>query len=251
MRKNDEMSNKEKLHNHILSLEEISLQVDLSHLALEHSILADLYEKSRLKIIYFKDQYGLISLDLPDLNPINLDLIASLKQIKQNYLKLGFNKDPLIKALKPKEELIIDATAGFLGDSLKLIALGNKVVAVEKNLVIYLFLQLNLLKANLRNQLELIFAEAQSLSIVSGNKVLFDPMFEQTRKGATNREMSMLHSDIEALELEKVNQLALEKLLEQKPRLVVVKRALKAPLILPTPHHQIHSKLLRFDVYYP
>lgn len=194
---------------------------------------------------------GILSYKFQNLSPIKIDIRSQLEYHKKFFYKNSIHKDPLAKAigLKKGKELpsVLDATGGFLGDSLLLLSLGiTNLTVYEKHPVL----------ANL-------IANALSLASVTMNfraenvqeckdtfdVVYFDPMYEEyNKKTAPKKEMQILR---EIGTGEENNSELASKLLGVARERLVIKRSIKASYLLLSPNHSIKGKSTRFDIYLP
>lgn len=175
----------------------------------------------------------------------------------QNYnKKKGSMKTELISKALGSGRLghsILDLSAGLGIDSVFLSQLGYDVTAVERNPVLFLALDTAQKKLSDRQKekLRFEFASAKDFLIATDKAfdvIYFDPMFPEKKKSALPRqEMIMFRhlvgSDDDARD---VVETAIKL---KKAKRVVVKRPIKAPLLLEHPQNQVEGKLIRFDVY--
>ncbi len=146
---------------------------------------------------------------------------------------------------------ILDLSAGLGIDAVFLCQLGFEVTALERNPLVFLALDEAQKKQKHPCKIHFIFGHAQKIlqTIKDDYDVIyFDPMFPEKIKSALPRQemvffRKLVGSDDDA---EQVLQEALKK---NNVRRVVVKRPLKAPLLLPRPQSQLTGKLVRFDIY--
>jgi 16S rRNA (guanine1516-N2)-methyltransferase len=70
--------------------------------------------------------------------PLKVDILLTIKKLKEQFRRLGYNKEPLARAIgvKNKPDLIIDATCGMGNDTAYFLALGLEVHSVERNPII-------------------------------------------------------------------------------------------------------------------
>jgi 16S rRNA (guanine1516-N2)-methyltransferase len=163
--------------------------------------------------------------------------------------------DLLAKATGVKKGLkICDLTLGLAGDALKLVYLGAEVTGVEQQPWIFALVENALervkdmeagrrLKIRLGSSLELID------ELLLEHEVFYlDPMFNHKRNALPKKGMQYL-ADIATDTDEASLAVMMRKIMEAKKRLVV-KRALKAPLLGDLkPRRQVLGKMVRFDVY--
>jgi 16S rRNA (guanine1516-N2)-methyltransferase len=161
-----------------------------------------------------------------------------------------------------------DLTAGLAVDSVLLAQAGFTVTAIERNPSLALLLREALrhfhkdnnddpinLDASNSNFKNITFIWSESENFLNNNLnsehlpdvVYYDPMYPSKNKTALpSKEMQILR------ELNGVNEESsslLKKAIDLKVKRVVVKRPLKAHVILENPKFQLKSKLVRYDVY--
>lgn len=211
-------------------------------------------EKSKLRIDLVN--CSLLSLDFPEFAPVKLEIDKKLKQLDWDIKRKGVKSNPLFKAIGLSfgtQAQIVDATCGLMGDSIHLLSLGHRVWAYEREPVIYAYLKLCLEHANDQRiqNFDLSFTDISHVNSdeLKDRIVLFDPMFEHDRKGAIRKEMRIFQSGVSYPNDDSAK--TLKKVLMAKPAKVLVKRADNAPLLLENPHHQIKTKTIRIDTYYP
>lgn len=153
---------------------------------------------------------------------------------------------------------IVDATAGLGRDAFLLASLGLDVTLVERSPVIHALLQEGLSRARaagpdfaaIVDRMALIHGDARDLlPTLHPEVVIVDPMHPPRRSSAlVKKEMRLVRAmvglDEDARDLVGV---ALACAADR----VVLKWPLRAAALpdLPQPHHSIHSKTLRFDVF--
>ncbi len=170
----------------------------------------------------------------------------------------GFTgKQPMLRALAPaRGGIVIDATAGLAGDSLKLALIADRVIAIERHPVVFALLASALNSARssfpVVEKIEAKYGDAIELiqQLPAADVIFMDPMFPPKRKRSALppksvrilREIVGDDSDDEEL-LRVARQYAL--------RRVVVKRPLHAPP-LADDHVALHEgKVVRYEVYLP
>jgi 16S rRNA (guanine1516-N2)-methyltransferase len=171
----------------------------------------------------------------------------------------GFSgKQPLLRALAPaRGGTVIDATAGLAGDSLKLAMIADRVIAIERNPVVFALLTSALFTARassllLANKIEAHFGDAieQIRQLPAADVIFMDPMFPPKRKRSALPPKSVrilrniVGDDSDDEELLRVARCYAK-------RRVVVKRPLhSAPLA--DDHVALHEgKVVRYEVYLP
>ncbi len=175
-----------------------------------------------------------------------------------------FGKQPLATAigLSSSPIHVVDATAGLGRDAFLLASLGCEVTAIERCPILGALLQDGLNRAARGPQA--VRAAAQRISLLIGDArallpslaadaapgvIYLDPMYPPRKKRALPKKelricRALVGDDRDAGELFLVAQRVARKR-------VVVKRPRHAPSLAPTPHLQIRTKLVRYDVYMP
>ena len=171
----------------------------------------------------------------------------------------GFTgKQPLLRALAPaRGGTVIDATAGLGGDSLKLAMIADRVIAIERNPVVFALLSSALYSAktstlSLANKIEARYGDAIKLirQLPAADVIFLDPMFPPKRKRSALPPKSvrilrkLVGDDRDDEELLRVARCYAK-------RRVVVKRPLHASP-LAEDHVALHEgKVVRYEVYLP
>ena len=167
-------------------------------------------------------------------------------------------KQPLLRALAPaRGGTVIDATAGLAGDSLMLAMIADRVIAIERNPVVFALLvsALNAARSgslSMAGKIEPHYGDAINLIplLPAADVIFIDPMFPAKRKRsalppkAVRVLRTIVGDDMDDAQLLSVaRQYAL--------RRVVVKRPLHAPP-LASDHVALHEgKVVRYEVYLP
>ena len=173
-------------------------------------------------------------------------------------LKRADHETLLKKALGKKNDnlTILDGTAGFLSDTLILLALGHKVIACEQSNVLFMLLSDAIYRAKdklhfLKN-LELIHGNAIEVYKKTKNidLIYLDPMYPESNKNVL-RSGNM--NDIKnILKVEKIQNLE-DKIFfdfkKHKFKKIILKRPIKSKIIDDNLNYQVKGKSTRFDVY--
>lgn len=157
--------------------------------------------------------------------------------------------------LKKDIETVLDLTAGLGEDSVFLARLGFQVHGVERNPLIFALL-IQAWKAAPpdfpRDRLSFYYGSA--LDVVPQMKsdplttaVYFDPMFPEKKKSALPRKEMQIFKTVVGEDPDAAPNL--EHLLNLNFKRVVVKRPLRAEVLLRKPDHQFLGKTIRYDVY--
>lgn len=188
-------------------------------------------------------------------SPVRVDFIA-------DYKDLRIGKDDLLgKAVGLRRGLrhVVDITAGWGHDTLRLLKLGCEVVAIERSPVIYALLMDGLRRAEQNPQwlnltaprLKLIHGEAKE--VLAGlpaewrEVIYMDPMFPERKKGALAKgEMQLLQTllgpdDDMALTWETAWHYSARRLVYKSPRLT--------PAFAHKPDLSFEGRAVRYDVW--
>lgn len=163
-------------------------------------------------------------------------------------------REPLARALGRDTRRVIDATAGFGGDSVRL-ASRCQVTAIERHPAVAALLRDGVHRAERGGALDpgrirVISGDARALLprlAPECDAVFLDPMFPPKRKrsAAVRKEQRLLRAlvgdDTDAAELLAVARACV--------RRVIVKRPLHAPPLAPRPSTSYTGKLVRYDLY--
>ncbi|TNF69851.1 MAG: 16S rRNA methyltransferase [Gammaproteobacteria bacterium] len=173
-------------------------------------------------------------------------------------------KTMLVKAIegRSKEKLnIIDATAGFGSDLFQLASRGHDIIAIERNLIVYLLLRDALFRAEdnpqthpITQHITLLYGDAVDLiSRYSEHSdiIYLDPMFPQSKKSAkVQKEMQILQTLHHDNHDNQWNNEQLFNIATQSANKVVVKRPASGPYLNEKkPSSSLTGKSNRFDIY--
>ncbi len=192
-----------------------------------------------------------------------MELAADFRELLPRIRHDRLGRELLVKAARIKGEAAptaFDATAGLGEDSLLLAAAGFEVTMCESDPVIAALLADALERAATDAELA---AVAGRMRLVAGDSVAvlpelgrpvdvvyLDPMFPaRTKSAAVKKKFQLLHR----LESPCANEAELmDAALDARPRKVVVKRPIKAPVLADVrPSHSISGKAVRYDVIVP
>jgi 16S rRNA (guanine1516-N2)-methyltransferase len=184
-----------------------------------------------------------------DFSPVCIDINSIIQTHKVYFFKNSLYKEPLARAIGLKKgkskPSILDATAGFLGDSLLMYSFDIDTIECCERHPVAACLAINAI-ANSEIDIELMFKS--SLDIKKSYDVCFyDPMYsEKNTKTAPKKEMKIFRDVIgEDTDCSVVATHLLSLAVER----LVIKRSIKAPYLLPNPHHSIKGKSTRYDIY--
>lgn len=190
------------------------------------------------------DQLKLISAHS---GPVFIDAKSKLAYHQRFFQKHSVYKEPLARALGFKKGVskphVLDATAGMLGDSLLMYAMGAKVSAIERN-PIAAALCLNCIRIN---KLPINFEWMDARSWEKEMQVIyFDPMYAQKNEKSKPKKEMQAFRDIVGPDQD-AKEVALE-LLTKTSRLVI-KRSVKSTPLLENPSITFNGKSTSYDVY--
>ncbi|MCP4950234.1 MAG: class I SAM-dependent methyltransferase [Proteobacteria bacterium] len=164
------------------------------------------------------------------------------------------SRDLLARALGQKSATVIDATAGFGGDSFDFLRRGKRVFAVERISLIVFLLKDAVAKiedSEERKRISVFEASAQDMipNLPACDVIFLDPMFEDVEKrSAKPRKAQQLlrliagpSSDSDSL-LEVARQHAKQRVVVKRPRL--------SSSLGVAPDHCFMGKSIRYDVYF-
>ena len=151
---------------------------------------------------------------------------------------------------------ILDATAGLLGDSMIMLALGHSVTAYEKSKI--LFSMLN----NALNQLPETDPNLLNFKLINSNVcetnfneksfdvIYFDPMYPEDKASSARRsDLKKINSILEIEGLASDPESTFTYLRNIPSTKLIVKRPLKADAFEGSINYQITGKSVRFDIY--
>lgn len=177
--------------------------------------------------------------------------------------RLQGQAQPLAKAVGFKPDsptLIVDLTAGLGRDTFILASLGCKVIAVERNPVVFALLRDGLKRAlasdethHAASRISLINAEAADAHRQikeTPETVYLDPMYPHKKKSASvKKEMKLIRALVGD---DPDSAMLFEAAKSQNPKRIAVKRPAGAPPLLPTPAPStvIKTPKHRFDIYF-
>lgn len=188
-------------------------------------------------------------------SPVKVDFISGWQN-----LKIG-KEDLLAKAVGLRRGMrnVVDATAGWGQDTLRLLKLGCHVTAIERSPIMFALLQDGLRRAaqDLRwvsgagTRLKVLFGDAieilPKLPKSSREVIFIDPMFPERKKGALAKgEMQLLHSLLGSED----NQAALwEKAWDCAGRRLVYKSPRLTPTFPRKPDLEFEGRAIRYDIW--
>ena len=164
-------------------------------------------------------------------------------------------KDPLVKAIGPGVDHVIDATAGWGMDAARLAISGFRVTAVEQDKIVAAMLQHALRQSTNRemvHRMELVCGNSTRMIAdirPRADVVYLDPMYPPHPKSSAARKgMRILR---ELVGPEQNTRSLFEQAMQHARKRVVVKRPHYAKPIAPGKVGETRGKLVRFDLYKP
>ena len=151
---------------------------------------------------------------------------------------------------------ILDATAGLLGDSMIMLALGHSVTACEQSKILYTMLdnELNHLAETDSNLLNLKLINSNVCEANFNGKsfdvIYFDPMYPEDKASSARRsDLKKINSILEIEGLASDPESTFTYLRNIPSTKLIVKRPLKADAFKGSINYQITGKSVRFDIY--
>ena len=151
---------------------------------------------------------------------------------------------------------ILDATAGLLGDSMIMLALGHSVTAYEQSKILYMLLN------NELNQLSETDSHLINFQLINSNVcetkfneesfdvIYFDPMYPEDKASSARRsDLKKINSILEIEGLASDPESTFTYLRNIPSTKLIVKRPLKADAFKGSINYQIKGKSVRFDIY--
>ena len=151
---------------------------------------------------------------------------------------------------------ILDATAGLLGDSMIMLALGHSVTAYEQSKILYTMLnnQLNQLPETDSNLLNFKLINSNvcetKFNEESFDVIYFDPMYPEDKASSARRsDLKKINSILEIEGLASDPESTFTYLRNIPSTKLIVKRPLKADAFKGSINYQVLGKSVRFDIY--
>jgi len=213
-----------------------------------------LLQGQEVSFLWKNNQYWLFSHN-PKEKPISVEIDAEIENHLDFFKKSSLYHELMAKAVGVKPQFrpeVFDLTAGLLGDSLKLVAMGCKVRAYERNPIVHFLLKYALKNAShpLIKNLELVYEDASNaLSRIREHHVVFyDPMFEDFNdKAAPKKEMRIFRS---VVGVDPDSKILVTKILEKKVKRLVIKRPRHSVELIEKEATKYLGKSIRYDVYF-
>lgn len=190
----------------------------------------------------------------PGENPIGVLIDYEIERHLLYFKKSSLHKELLARAIGikgAKRPKVVDLTAGLLGDSLLMLAMGCEVWAFERNPIVGFLMESALLNARhplLKNLHFHVNDARDALPQIGEVDVLyFDPMFEDVNeKSLPRKEMRIFRGlvgpDLDAIAVfEEARELGVKRLVVKRPRL--------STPIIPGDPLTFMGKATRYDVY--
>lgn len=195
----------------------------------------------------FQIEGTVIKLKSPYSNPVFIDAVNKLDYHKKYFYKRSIYKEPLAKALGIKKGVekphVLDTTAGMMGDSLLMKAMGVKLDICERN-PIAAILCLNCIR-NEKLDIQMHFKAATDLD-VDTDVIYFDPMYIQKNDKTKPKKEMQIFREVVGVDHD-AKEVACE--LKQKTKRLVIKRSLKADPLIENPDITFTGKSTSYDVY--
>lgn len=167
-------------------------------------------------------------------------------------------KQPLARAVGRQSERVLDLTSGFGSDTTLLAGMGFQVECRERHPIVYALLQDALQRAAshplyseaLSNNIRLQFGDAKDVGssfLRAFDAVYLDPMYPPKKSKAAPPRRAQL---LQMIAGEDLDQQELFLWVREHAKRMVVKRPKHAsPALEEAPHHQVESKMVRWDVW--
>lgn len=183
-----------------------------------------------------------------------LSLTLDFQQGNYRHRQYNTGKEPLLKAIKIKQKLpqtIIDATPGVLKDSFMLAGHGIKIIAIERNPLIYIMVKQSL--SNIDCNIDYRFGDSKNmLDNFQADIIYLDPMYPAKKKSAqVKKEMQILHYIVGA---DSDSDMLFHNARKQQARIVVKRPNYAEPLANIQPNFTSSTGkrgATRFDIYLP
>lgn len=186
-------------------------------------------------------------------SPVSFDFDSVIQHYREEFMRKSKKQELLYRAFNFKTNshpTILDATCGTGKDALTLWFFGARVIACERNPVVFLLLTDALSRSQLITEnFNLHFGFGSSATDVV-DMIYFDPMFPEKKKSALPSKEMQVFKYLVGSDDDQV--LEAEKLKAKNPKRLVIKRPInikEAPALLPNPSMNYESKLLRLDCY--
>ena len=151
---------------------------------------------------------------------------------------------------------ILDATAGLLGDSMIMLALGHSVTAYEQSKILYTMLnnELNQLSETDSNLLNFKLINSNvcetNFNEKSFDVIYFDPMYPEDKASSARRsDLKKINSILQIEGLASDSESTFTFLRSIPKTKLIVKRPLKVDAFEGSINYQIKGKSVRFDIY--
>ncbi|KAA3634308.1 MAG: rRNA methyltransferase [Proteobacteria bacterium] len=186
-------------------------------------------------------------------------VLKSVQEPSRKPFYLDFNRgartlrgvDLLGRAVGRGSRSVVDATAGFGGDSLHMARLGFRVLAIERCEPVALLFADALARIDdvrLKCSISLRYGDARDLLAgIDADTVYLDPMFDSgDRTRSLARRRMRIARELAGPDVDAVSLLAIAR---ARFKRVVVKRPDKSPALAEGVHHSHRGKTVRYDVY--
>lgn len=183
-------------------------------------------------------------------SPLNIPIKSKLEYHQRFFCKHSKYKEPLAKAIGLKRGggmvRVVDATAGMLGDSLLMLAMGAEVNCIERNPVVAA-LGFNALKQmGLENKFHFGAVVNFSDLVESADVVFYDPMFQSPSSKTVPKKAMQIFRDMVGKDEDALEVAAW---LKAKSKRLVIKRGVKSPQLIEKCSMTFTGKAVAYDVY--
>ena len=167
-------------------------------------------------------------------------------------------KQPLARAVGRQSKRVLDLTSGFGSDTTLLAGMGFQVECRERHPIVYALLQDALQRAALHplyseaisNKIRLQLGDAKDVGssfLRAFDAVYVDPMYPPKKSKAAPPRRAQLLQMIAGEDLDQDNLFLWVR--EHAKRMVVKRPKHASPALEEAPHHQVESKMVRWDVW--
>lgn len=203
-------------------------------------------------LCYNEGQLQLKDARQPSTFGIYIDIDGEVARLKKQ--RINYKKDLLCRAMGYKGQenyVIFDGTLGFGKDALHMVTVGCKIVACERQPVVFALME-DALKRSQDHSAAFAIHWGESKQFLEKTNdnidcIYLDPMFEDTRKKSSPKKQMAFLREVSP------NDLKTESVMELWPELaikrMVVKRAIKSDYLFAKPNLTFAGNLVRYDVY--
>tara|TARA_Y100000385_G_C12917211_1_gene560915 strand:+ start:176 stop:916 length:741 start_codon:yes stop_codon:yes gene_type:complete len=237
----------EFIYNHVMEFFRDQILISFGEFSDKFPEEAEVLKDSLELEVKFQIEGQTLKLVSPYSNPVSIDASSRLDYHKKHFYKKSLYKEPLARALGFKKGIdkpyVLDATAGMMGDSILMLAMGARVDICERN-PIAAALCANTIKNN-KLDIQLYFGSATDFDL-KPDVIYFDPMYSQKNDKTKPKKEMQIFRDVVGVDLDAKETATV--LLKQSQRLVI-KRSIKADPLIDNPSMTISGKSTSYDVY--